>query len=176
MKTFISFIFAFINIQLCLCHHNETNITSSSNENIIQDNNHFVIKHEMDISINKQFTTYYIHLIFNTKILLIVISVLFGIIIILSIIYSCYKVPLKSGYNPRHCMRSKYFLKAFLYILFFPCVIIYHCIFVLFKFLDGVCWDQQLEQRTLTDPNSNKSQSQIKQKQYIELSDNHEQV
>ena len=144
-----------------------TTINNNSNNN----NNRFIIQNEMNLSINTKQTAYYINLILNTKYLLILISVLCGIIIILSIIYSCSKVPLKSGYKPRHCMRCKYFLKGFLYILFFPCVIIYHCIFILFSFLDGVCWDQQLEQRTLTEQPSNNQQNQTKQRQYIELSE-----
>ena len=170
------FIISFlIKIYICQTETNSSLIVESN----LDENNHidtnindrFIIQNKMDLSINKHQTSYYINLILNTKYLLILISVLFGIIIILSIIYSCCKVPLKSGYKPRHCMRCKYFLKGFLYILFFPCVIIYHCLFILFSFLDGVCWDQQLEQRTFTEQQSSNQQNQPKQKQYIELSE-----
>lgn len=125
-------------IKICICQ-TETNspliIESNLDENNHIDTNNndrFIIQNEMDLSINKNQTSYYINLILNTTYLLILISVLFGIIIIFSIIYSCCKVPLKSGYKPRHCMRCKYFLKGFYIFYFSLCNYISLYIYIIF--------------------------------------------
>ena len=49
------------------------------------------------------------------KLLVVFISTL----LFLSLIYSCFKVPLRSGYNKRHCQRTKYCVKAFFFYYFF---------------------------------------------------------
>lgn len=65
-------------------------------------------------------------------------------LILLSLIYSCYKVSLRSKLKGRNCKRAKYFLKSFFFLFFIPCTLAYILMTGLFGFLDGIFPDNNL--------------------------------
>ena len=91
-------------------------------------------------------------------------------VLLLSLIYSFWKVPLKKGYACRCCQRTKYFFKGLISLIFLPVTIIYYLINGLFGFLDGVFPDTRLEDCKLdeVDEDINKK-SNKNNKQFIQL-------
>ena len=66
-------------------------------------------KDTFHIVINKDTFSLFLDISLSTKLLLIYISIIIGIILALALIYSFCKVPLKKGYSCRCCMRTKWF-------------------------------------------------------------------
>ena len=94
------------------------------------------------------------------KLLVIFISTL----LFLSLMYSCFKVPLASGYNKRHCQRTKYFVKAFFFLLFLPCTIAYLLMIGLFGFLDGIFPENNFSNNVIQDEKGNLKSNKKKKK------------
>ena len=67
-------------------------------------------KDTFHIVINKDTFSLFLDISLSTKLLLIYISIIIGIILALALIYSFCKVPLKKGYSCRCCMRTKWFI------------------------------------------------------------------
>ena len=82
----------------------------------------------------------------STKNFFIITGAVVGLILLISIIYSFCKVPLKKGYNCRCCMRTKYFIKCVIFILFFYIFILYYVFAGFFGLLDGIMPDEQLKE------------------------------
>ena len=125
------------------------NPTKKTSNNISNDVcNHLKI---MDIIFNKKNIGLCMNLNFTTKNFLIVFFLIFGSIILFSLIYSFYQVPYWRGYKCRCCQRTKWFFKMFIWIIFLPCILIYHLINGLFGCLDGMFPDTKLKDAKLDD-------------------------
>ena len=97
------------------------------------------------------------------------ISTVIGIILALALIYSFCKVPLKKGYSCRCCMRTKWFIKAIIFIIISPCVVLYYCMNAIFGCLDGFIPDTKLDDCKLDEPPEEKEKQ--KKDKFVELKD-----
>ena len=124
-------------------------------------------KDTFHIVINKDTFSLFLDISLSTKLLLIYISIIIGIILALALIYSFCKVPLKKGYSCRCCMRTKWFIKAIIFIILSPCVVLYYCMNAIFGCLDGFIPDTKLDDCKLDEP-PEKTKKQKKDK-FVEL-------
>lgn len=124
-------------------------------------------KDTFHIVINKDTFSLFLDISLSTKLLLIYISIIIGIILALALIYSFCKVPLKKGYSCRCCMRTKWFIKAIIFIIISPCVVLYYCMNAIFGCLDGFIPDTKLDDCKLDEsPEEKKKQKKDK---FVEL-------
>jgi hypothetical protein len=133
-------------------------IYSKEENNILDDkkndetlNNICNIYKTFDFAFNKNNTGLCINLNFTTKNFLIAFFTFFGIIFLISLIYSFYQVPYWKGYKCRCCQRTKWFFKTFVWIIFLPCILIYYMINGLFGCLDGMFPDTKLKDAKLNE-------------------------
>ena len=101
----------------------------------------------------------------NKRNLIIISLISIALLLLLSLIYSFWKVPLKKGYSCRCCQRTKYFCKGLISLIFLPVTIIYYLINGLFGFLDGVFPDTRLEDCKLDEVDDNDKSK----KEFMEL-------
>lgn len=104
------------------------------------------------IKISKNTIELYFNHSFSTKLILIYLGVIIGGILLLAAIYSFCKVPLKKGYSCRCCMRTKWFIKAVIFIIVCPCVVTYYIMNALFGCMDGLYPDTKIEDCKLDEP------------------------
>ena len=119
------------------------------------------------LSLNKDTCSLFIDITLSTKLLVIYTSIIIGIILLLALIYSFCKVPLKKGYSGRCCMRTKWFIKSIIFILLSPCVVLYYCMNAIFGCLDGFIPDTKLEDCKLDEPPEEKKEQ--KKDKFVEL-------
>ena len=124
-------------------------------------------KDTFHIVINKDTFSLFLDISLSTKLLLIYISIIIGIIVALALIYSFCKVPLKKGYSCRCCMRTKWFIKAIIFIIISPCVVLYYCMNAIFGCLDGFIPDTKLDDCKLDEPPEEKEKQ--KKDKFVEL-------
>ena len=124
-------------------------------------------KDTFHIVINKDTFSLFLDISLSTKLLLIYISIIIGIILALALIYSFCKVPLKKGYSCRCCMRTKWFIKAIIFIIISPCVVLYYCMNAIFGCLDGFIPDTKLDDCKLDEPPEEKKKQ--KKDKFVEL-------
>ena len=124
-------------------------------------------KDTFHIVINKDTFSLFLDISLSTKLLLIYISIIIGIILALALIYSFCKVPLKKGYSCRCCMRTKWFIKAIIFIIISPCVVLYYCMNAIFGCLDGFIPDTKLDDCKLDEPPEGKKKQ--KKDKFVEL-------
>ena len=124
-------------------------------------------KDTFHIVINKDTFSLFLDISLSTKLLLIYISIIIGIILALALIYSFCKVPLKKGYSCRCCMRTKWFIKAIIFIIISPCVVLYYCMNAIFGCLDGFIPDTKLDDCKLDEPPEEKEKQ--KKDKFVEL-------
>ena len=124
-------------------------------------------KDTFHIVINKDTFSLFLDISLSTKLLLIYISIIIGIILALALIYSFCKVPLKKGYSCRCCMRTKWFIKAIIFIIISPCVVLYYCMNAIFGCLDGFIPDTKLDDCKLDEPLEEKKKQ--KKDKFVEL-------
>ena len=160
---FLSFIFIFVKSK-------KSNINKIQLNQIKQDFFSFISNKTSNIdseTININFN----YNINKNQLLISIILITLGILL-LSIIYSFWKVPLKKGYACRCCQRTKYFFKGLISLIFLPVTIIYYLINGLFGCLDGVFPDTRLEDCKLDEVDENINQkSNKKNNQFIELNE-----
>ena len=124
-------------------------------------------KDTFHIVINKDTFSLFLDISLSTKLLLKYISIIIGIILALALIYSFCKVPLKKGYSCRCCMRTKWFIKAIIFIIISPCVVLYYCMNAIFGCLDGFIPDTKLDDCKLDEPPEEKKKQ--KKDKFVEL-------
>jgi hypothetical protein len=98
---------------------------------------------------------------------IILIAVCIGCFLLLtSLIVSCCKVPLRCGYRCRCGERTKWFLKALVYQIFFVYFVVEFLFKMFFKCLDCICPDTKLEDNKLSE-----DKPENKNKKFIEMRD-----
>ena len=137
---------SFINIML-----SEKNQTKNNNK-ISNNSLLFPLENDtMNIKLTNETITFYINYNFKRKKFIIIILILISLFLILSLIYSLYKAPIKN-YN---CyVRSKYFFKGLIFFIFLPFTIICLGMNGIYGFIDGVFLDYSLNNNT-TEGNKN---------------------
>ena len=129
----------------------------------------------VDFIVNKKNIGLCMNLNFTTKNFLIVFFLIFGSIILFSLVYSFYQVPYWRGYKCRCCQRTKWFFKIFIWIIFLPCILIYHMINGLFGCLDGMFPDVKLKDAKLDDSEEYEERKVKKNNKFQELKEEEEQ-
>ena len=158
---FLSFIFIFVKSKNSNINKIQLNQIKQDFFSFISNKTSNIDSETMNINFNDNIN--------KNQFLITIILITLGILL-LSIIYSFWKVPLKKGYACRCCQRTKYFFKGLISLIFLPVTIIYYLINGLFGFLDGVFPDTRLEDCKLdeVDEDINKK-SNKNNKQFIQL-------
>ena len=141
--------------------NNKTNITGNKNvsNNLINETLLFPLENDtINITRINDTLIFYMNYNFNKKKFIRIILIILSSIIFLSIIYSFYKVPLKIGIPIQCCLRTKYIIKGFIFLIFFPLTSIYFLMNIVFSFIDGIFPDNNFEEERLeqTDVSMNK--------------------
>ena len=141
--------------------NNKTNITGNKNvsNNLINETLLFPLENDtINIRGINDTLIFYMNYNFNKKKFIRIILIILSSIIFLSIIYSFYKVPLKIGIPIQCCLRTKYIIKGFIFLIFFPLTSIYFLMNIVFSFIDGIFPDNNFEEERLeqTDVSMNK--------------------
>ena len=138
---------------------NQINNTNKTSNNSINEKLLFPLENDtINITGINDTLIFYMNYNFNKKKFIRIILIILSSIIFLSIIYSFYKVPLKIGIPIQCCLRTKYIIKGFIFLIFFPLTSIYFLMNIVFSFIDGIFPDNNFEEERLeqTDVSMNK--------------------
>ena len=118
---------------------NQINNTNKTSNNSINEKLLFPLENDtINITGINDTLIFYMNYNFNKKKFIRIILIILALMILLSLIYSLYKVPLKIGKSIKCSQRTKYFCKGLTFLFFFPLTSIYYLLNILFSFLDGI--------------------------------------